>query len=288
MKRLAGRYHRVWDRIARCFCDAVYPLKCLNCDLLFKRPPVTRTPDRSGQIVHDPKAPYTETMPAQLSSWICPRCLNAIQPIVSPKCSCCGLPFAGRQGEDHLCGNCHETPPVYGRACASGVYAGALRAAIHVYKYHGNFCLSKPLGRLLFWTYTHQYTHRHIDCIVPVPLHRKRLRTRGFNQSDLLVAEWPGLFSGVGDGLAEIPIYNDLIVRHRHTMPQQGLNRKERQRNIRDAFRIHAARRIEKKHVLLVDDVYTTGATLNECARVLFGNGALDVDVITLARVAAP
>ena len=113
------------------------------------------------------------------------------------------------------------------------------------------------------WTY---------DFLVPVPLHPKRLRRRGFNQARLLLRVWP-----------QTPT-DGLLVRVRHTQTQTGLNRRQRRRNIRGAFEVTDGDVVAGGRVLLVDDVFTTGATVNECARILRTAGACRVDVLTLAR----
>jgi ComF family protein len=117
---------------------------------------------------------------------------------------------------------------------------------------------------------------QHYDIIVPVPLHTERLRWRGFNQS-LLLAQ------AIGRG-QQIPVDPFLLERIRSTVPQTQLNERERQANVRGAFAVVAAERLQGKHVLLVDDVYTSGATVQECAKTLRREGAAAVDVFTLAR----
>ena len=123
-----------------------------------------------------------------------------------------------------------------------------------------------------------------IDLVVPVPLHARRLKTRGFNQAFLLVKDWPCFAGASGINITDSLIDRHLFVRDRWTEPQTGLNRKERMGNIKGAFSVTDASKISGKRILLVDDVYTTGATADECSRVLVNNGAEQVDVLTLAR----
>ena len=115
-----------------------------------------------------------------------------------------------------------------------------------------------------------------IDLIVPVPLHIKRLRKRGFNQALLLFTKWATT--------ENIPYDPHVLKRPQKTVPQTNLSRKERKKNIRGAFEIRSPVAIKGKRILLVDDVYTTGSTVNECARILVQGGAAMVDVLTLAR----
>jgi ComF family protein len=124
---------------------------------------------------------------------------------------------------------------------------------------------------------------RQPDLIVPVPLHIRRFRERGFNQSWMLVQEWPELFRRRHSGTLP-ELVRDALVRHRWTEPQAGLDRRRRKTNIKGAFSVSGHVDILGKRVLLVDDVYTTGATAEECASVLLKNGASDVHILTLAR----
>jgi ComF family protein len=155
---------------------------------------------------------------------------------------------------------------------------------IHNFKYNGKIQLAKPLGAFLFAAFIHYWDICSIDLIIPVPLHIKRLRKRGFNQTFLLIRDWFRIAEDLNIKLSGIQIEKDLLVRNRWTKPQTGLNRKNRLTNIKNAFRIIDPEKVEKKRVLLVDDVYTTGATVNECAKVLLNAAALKVEVLTLAR----
>jgi ComF family protein len=112
------------------------------------------------------------------------------------------------------------------------------------------------------------------DLVAPVPLHPKRLRARGFNQALLLAR-----------GLSDTPVAREALTRVRHTAPQVGLNPKERRENVKGAFAVPEPAGVKGKNVLLLDDLYTTGATVRECARVLRRAGAHRVDVLTVARV---
>lgn len=115
------------------------------------------------------------------------------------------------------------------------------------------------------------------DLILAVPLHVRRVRQRGFNQS-LLLARETGRIAGIG-------VSSGALIRHRWTVPQVGLDEKSRRENVRGAFKIKEPACIKDKTILLIDDVFTTGSTVNECAGVLMTGGARAVDAITLARV---
>lgn len=184
--------------------------------------------------------------------------------------------FQSRIGRDHLCGRCLVASRQYDSARAYGIYSGTLLVLVHQLKYRGQAGLGAPLGRLLYAAFCRWFSHVAPDLIVPVPLHPRRFRQRGFNQAYQLVRGWPSV------GRPEIA--RELLVRRRSTPPQTGLGRRDRRKNIRGAFEVEAGKRISGKRILLVDDVMTTGATLNECARVLRVAGAARVDCLTLAR----
>lgn len=148
--------------------------------------------------------------------------------------------------------------------------------AIHLFKYAKKTSVGHPLSLLAKETFFQFWDTHEIDLIVPVPLHIKRLRERGFNQAYLLIRRWAKEEGISFDGLT--------LSRSRWTEPQTTLSRKERQKNIKGAFFVEHPERVEGRKILLVDDVYTTGATVNECARVLTEAGADLVDVLTLAR----
>jgi ComF family protein len=148
--------------------------------------------------------------------------------------------------------------------------------AIHMFKYGKKTSLCRPLGLLARETFFRFWDVSAIDLLVPVSLHVKRLRERGFNQAHLLIRRWAKE--------EEIPFDGRALSRDRWTEPQTSLSRTERQKNIRGAFSVRHSEQIKGRKILLVDDVYTTGATVNECARVLMKAGAQRVDVLTLAR----
>lgn len=191
--------------------------------------------------------------------------------------------FASRRDEDHLCGNCLKRGNKFNRARSAGVYDGTLLTLIHRLKYHGRSELAWPLGKLLYHTYARHWEAGDIDWIIPVPLHPRKRRRRGFNQAHLMVAKWPQYLSRENDGY-RIDIKTDILRRVRFTAPQTGLGQRERQRNIKGAFELNDRTHIQNRSVLLVDDVYTTGATVTECARMLLTGGVDRVDVLTLAR----
>jgi len=161
-----------------------------------------------------------------------------------------------------------------------GVYAKGLLNAVHCLKYRGRIELASPLGDLLLTQFLRYWTPDDIELVIPVPLHSKRIRTRGFNQSLLLLRNWPKRAAVPGT----FRISPELLKRSKATVPQTGLGRKERMKNLRGAFTVPDPEQVKKRRILLVDDVYTTGATADACAGALRKAGAARVDVLTLAR----
>ncbi len=204
----------------------------------------------------------------------CPGCLKEMVPLVSPCCPVCALPYPTENGTDHLCEPCLRTPPPFDRIHALGEYAGSLREAITAFKYRGRIDLDRPLGRQLAGRLREVADPTTFDLVLPVPLHPRKLRERGYNQS-LLLAQ-------VLARDLRLPLQRHRLQRQRPTPPQQGLNADQRQANLRQAFALAAP--LTGERVLLVDDVVTTTATARECAQELRSGGAGSVTLAVLAR----
>ncbi len=218
------------------------------------------------------------------SPYLCSECLSSYAPVESPICIRCGIMFKSKEGEDHLCEDCIRKPKNYEIARAPGIYDRTLKKAIHCFKYGGKIQMARPFGMILFAAFIRFWDIKNIDLIIPVPLHLRRLRDRGFNQAVLLVKNWKQLAVKLSIDISDISVERNVLVRSRWTEPQTGLGRKKRMKNIKNAFKVSDRSGIAGKKILLVDDVFTTGATANECAKTLISNGAKRVDVLTLAR----
>ena len=267
-----GQARFISDMI-RSLVNAVFPDRCLACGKLFRpQPPLTPAADLSSAVC----AVFQE----QMHPYLCRECLPDFSPVNPPTCLQCGKPFQSRTGDSHLCGDCITKSRFFSCVRAAGVYEGPLMKAIHALKYKGKIQLARPLGRLLFHVYSGYDELTRMDIITPIPLHPSRMRKRGFNQAQLLLRDWADLAAGEGRSLNLAP----LLVRQKKTLAQTGLGKDARKANIRGAFSLRKGVRVAKKQVLLIDDVYTTGATSEECARILMKNGADAVGVLTLAR----
>ncbi len=194
-------------------------------------------------------------------------------------CPSCGVPFGSAETLAHspgyVCGRCRQSPPDYDQALSIGYFEGPLREAIHQFKYGPCRSLGRHLSE---WMIGNLRFVSELDLVVPVPLHKKRLRQRGFNQALMLA-------HGVSRAKA-IPLSFDNLVRIRATRPQVELSAEERVKNVAGAFALKRPKDVKGKRALIIDDVFTTGATMNECAAVLKKAGASGVIALTLARPA--
>jgi len=217
------------------------------------------------------------TLREEANPCFCRDCWDTVSRIDGPCCPRCGKPFASpaalSHSPGHLCGDCREQMPRFDRAVSAGWYEGVLAEAIHLFKYRAKTLLTRPLGDLLFPAIRRLPA---ADVLVPVPLHPSRLREREFNQA-LLLCDYVRAESG-------LPVIPDALERIRVTPPQIGLSHRDRRRNMRRAFIPYRPERIEGRRIVLIDDVFTTGATVNECARALKKAGADSVCVLTVAR----
>lgn len=211
---------------------------------------------------------------------LCRECWNAIERIDPPCCATCGLPLPSFEPAASTiplrCHACVTAPPPFDYGRAAGAYAGPLREALHALKFGGNRALAGPLSALVL-EQCGALLGPHVDAFVPVPLAHARERERGFNQAALLAAHL-----AAASGLPSKPAW---LSRSRGTRPQTELTAGERRANVTAAF--VASRRVSGAHVVLVDDIVTTGATAAECARTLRAAGARAVGVIAVARVLA-
>ena len=203
---------------------------------------------------------------------LCGACWEGFERIAPPWCRCCGAPL----GIEGLCGDCRSRRPRFAYARAAVLYGDLVREAIHAFKFGGQRGLAAPLGDLLAGLGLSALPGGVPDVLVPVPLHPRRARERGFNQALLLARRLEGVWG--------VPAATDALRRVALTRPQTELAAPERRRNVRDAFAVRRPELIAGRHVVLVDDVLTTGATAGECARILTRAGAATVGVVTVAR----
>lgn len=200
---------------------------------------------------------------------VCKNCWNSIQKYTGPACGICAAPLVSEYSV--TCSECLLHKPAFSSVENFGIYSETLREAIHILKFSGLKRLAKPLGRFLS-----ELRMPEADGIVPVPLTKKSLRQRGFNQTLLLARAL--------SGTCGVPVHMDTLYKKKETLPQIGLGAKDRITNIKNAFEVNCD--IKGLKLILLDDVMTTGATARECSKTLMRAGAKEVTVVTLARPA--
>ena len=216
---------------------------------------------------------------------LCGRCWEGLERITAPGCARCGLPFGEFAGDARpagatdrsggICGACRRHPPTFAYARAAAHYGDHAREALHAFKFGGRRALAAPLGDLLA-ELGPALPLEAMDVIVPVPLHPRRARERGFNQSWLLARRVAAAW--------RVTARADVLTRRVATAPQTALGADARRINVGGAFRVRRPELVAGRHVVLVDDIMTTGATAGACARALRDAGAAIVGVITVAR----
>lgn len=214
---------------------------------------------------------------------ISPEAWGKLNFIADPQCVRCGFPFDfdnGEAKEGNICASCHKNPPVFHQARSALVYDDESRNVILGFK-HGDQTQAVP--SFMPWLLrAGEEILAQSDYLVPVPLHRWRMLRRRYNQA--------GLIAQYLSKETSIPVFLNLIDRHKATVTQGYLKTNERQKNVRGAFKISDENRqqIKNRHICLIDDVFTTGATVNECTKVLLKSGAASVSILTLAKVVKP
>ena len=242
---LPAQWRHAFRRIGRTLVDGVLPPRCLAC----------------GTVVDEPDA-------------LCGRCWGAMTFFAPPWCAVCGLPFPHPMGEGAVCADCARERASWNRARSVMRYDKHSRRLVLALKHGDRTHLAKALGGWMHRAGSDIFDR--VDFIVPVPLHWTRLFARRYNQAGLLAH---AIHAAGGP-----PVAPDWLVRRRRTPSQGRLGVLARARNVRGAFVLRPGRSVKGKRLVLVDDVLTTGATVEECARVLRRGGAGFVGVLTLAR----
>jgi ComF family protein len=212
---------------------------------------------------------------------VCEACLIKIAPLEGILCTVCGEKLFSEHTQTPsgaLCGMCRRAAPHFRKAISYGAYDGSLRELIHLFKYNS----IKPAGRLLgqfLDTALASATLSDSLLLIPVPLWRNKRQSRGFNQAEAVARAFMGLRPS-----GSIQLDTASLVRTRETASQTGLTRHQRRANVRGAFAVSRPEKVRGRSILLVDDVMTTGTTVNECSRVLLRVGAKEVFVATVAR----
>ncbi|HTY26275.1 MAG TPA: ComF family protein [Desulfomonilaceae bacterium] len=234
--------------IKHAFSDLLFPRTCTFCD--------------SG--------------PVETRSYLCDTCSQSIRTVSHPFCIQCGLPIPGLALQSEgVCGRCLTAPPPYHRARFGAYYEGPLRESLIRFKFSAALHVGRTLSQILLEAFQRHFTCSEFDLIVPVPVHRKRLFHRGFNQAVILAA---GLSARTA-----LRLDRTSLTKIKDTPPQVGLPKAQRVANLRNSFGVQGSINIREKRILLIDDVATTGTTISEAAKVLMKAGASRVDALVLA-----
>lgn len=259
-----------WRQWVTAGLDLLFPPLCLLCHC------------RLGEGRRDP---------------LCGSCWERLPRLTPPYCACCGRPFytfepegppdiptrpvapsTGVEQSPGLCEPCRRKPLPFSYARAAALYRDSMREALQAFKFGRKTALAHPLGDLLAEAGQAMLSREVVDWLIPVPLHPAREAERGFNQSLLLASRLSRRWG--------VPVADGVLRRARFTRSQSELSAEERRANVRGAFILRRPRAVAGAHVLLIDDVLTTGATVAECSRVLLAaDGASTVGVLTVARV---
>ena len=207
-------------------------------------------------------------------TYICPECFTRIRFIKEPYCLKCGRPL--RPFEDRICKNCQKEKRYFKKICSISLYQGVMREAILLLKYQKVKALISPLGKLLLKYCQENLKINDFDLVLPVPLYRSKRKEREFNQAEVFARMIAEHYS--------LPLAQENLLRIRDTRTMSGLNPEERRRNVKGAFSVKRQEEVKNKRILLIDDICTTGATVDECSKVLLTAGVKEVTVLTLAR----
>lgn len=203
----------------------------------------------------------------------CVECWKKINIIKGETCKKCGKSVITPEG---ICNECRKIKKFYyDKIKVIGIYEDILKQAIHLYKYKGRWKLGVDFFNLIVDYVEPQYII-HNDIIIPVPLSKEKLYKRGFSQT-LHISKEIGRYYN-------LPVYSNILLKYKDTPPQSTLSREKRLKNLEHSFKVKHKEKIYNKNILLFDDVYTTGATVRECSKVLKENGAKRINVLTIAR----
>ncbi|MBQ1194321.1 MAG: ComF family protein [Lachnospiraceae bacterium] len=225
------------------FLDIVYPKVCPFCD---------------GVI--------------PMKQHICVKCASKVDFVKEPRCKKCGKPVI--KEEQEYCEDCGDNRHLYNCGIASFVYSDVVKKSIYRFKYHNRRDYAVAYGNMIGNHFKREIDRWGAEALIPVPIHRKKLHSRGYNQAKLLSDELSKILN--------IPVDNQLLIRCNDTKPQKELSVCERRRNLENAFKI-TENVVKYRKIILVDDIYTTGSTIDACARVLLECGVKEIYYISLS-----
>lgn len=223
------------------------------------------------RLLYPPRCPICDGI-VEEDGGICPECRKKVIWVGEPVCKKCGKPLLNQRAE--YCHDCGRKRHSFVQGKALWVYEGKARESVCRFKYQNKREYGEAYAREIAGQYGHWIASRGVEAIVPVPLHRKKRRIRGYNQAEILARNLGALLG--------IPARADLLVRTRNTAPQKTLNDTERKNNLKGAF-ISTKNVVQLKHILVVDDIYTTGSTVDAVSSVLLDAGAAKIFVCCIS-----
>ncbi len=224
------------------------------------------------EILYPSRCPLCGDIVMPKGQLACPECKLHAPYVTEPRCQKCGK--ALRNTEDEYCYDCRTHGHIYDRGYALFTYDDMIRQSIYRFKYENKREYAAFYAEQIVLRLSEQITAWHADAIIPIPLHRSRERFRGFNQSKLIADK-------VGKQLS-IPVLSKIVIREKKTIAQKELNHTERQNNLKKAFKI-SQNDVKLDTVILFDDIYTTGSTIDAVAALLKNTGVKKVFFITLS-----
>lgn len=237
MRRAIRNVKRKIIRLDELFLDLLYPPRCIVCDKVISS---------------------EET--------VCPACRKKIRFVQEPACMKCGKPLL--DGRKEFCGDCERKTHYFVQGKSLWLYESEMKRSIYRFKYQNKREYAKGYAREIANRYGHWVGVKNIQAIVPIPLHKKKQKKRGYNQAQILAKELGRIWG--------LPVYANLLIRIRDTKPQKTLNDAERKNNLKKAFKT-TENIVQLKHILLIDDIYTTGSTLDAAAEALLAAGAEEI-----------
>lgn len=226
--------------LINCFLELLYPKRCPGCDVLLNR--------------------------KDYSKGFCPKCRKGIKLIGDNACMKCGAPL--RKETDEFCPDCRKMNHKFIQGKAVFRYSGPMKNAMYRFKYSNRRCYGKTFSDYALKQYGSWLKKKGIEVIIPVPMYEKKKRKRGYNQAEV--------FAKALSELTGIPVQNEIVRRVRDTSPMKQLNYLERKKNLEKAFKLSESS-VKFKKVLIVDDIYTTGTTIDVLAEELRLGGASEV-----------
>lgn len=227
-------------------------------------------------IIYPIRCPICTEIVVPKGDRICPSCKEKLPYIKEPRCMKCSKPI--EQEDEEYCSDCHRRNYHYEKGYALWVYNDVMKQSIANFKYHSKKEYAKFYVEEILKGYGDRIKSFNPDVIVPVPIHKSKLLERGYNQADILAR---GIAKGLG-----YPVLSELLIRNKKTIPQKKLSDKERLLNLQEAFQYNPqAERFSYKgitKVLLVDDIYTTGSTIEACTNVLKDHGVQEINYMVL------